>query len=251
MATYNSFIFEGHGHSEKNGNFDPGATHNGVTEHSLVEAIVNEAKRYLDKTKLNIHYDENNFIDVDVAGNTYTSKCGISVHINSTHGASGVECYVPMGEKYIKFDEDICSAIASKLNIPNRGVRSRDYDSGTYHKRINGKPLNGKDYYGEIREAWNRGISLCILEVGFIQNDLSKIQSNIKYLGYLVAKYIANANDVSITEDKPTAPTPTQPSSGTKYRVVCGTYVDKTNALAQQERLKKAGFDSFLLAYKE
>ncbi len=34
------------------------------------------------------------------------------------------------------------------------------------------------------------------------------------------------------------------------YRVVVGSYQDKTNAIKQQEKLKKAGFDSFLAYYE-
>ena len=239
MATYNAFVFEGHGLSEKTGAFDPGATNGSVTENSLVDAIVKEAKAYLDKTGLNIHYDENNYVDCDLAGNTYTSKCGISVHINSAIGASGVEAFVPLGEKFLDYDVEICTSIAKKLGIPNRGVKSRDYDTEKTVMRTNGIKLSGTDYYKEIRDAWSRGISLCILEVGFIQNDLSKIQANIKHLGYLVAKYIANACGKEITEN--VASTNTSKPSSALIRVYSdskqvGAYSNLDNAIAEAKR---------------
>lgn len=42
-----------------------------------------------------------------------------------------------------------------------------------------------------------------------------------------------------------------QDSKGTFFRVVAGSYKNRENAVEQQERLKKAGFDSFLLVYKK
>ena len=39
MANYNSFIFEGHGKSEKTGGYDPGATNGGFKENDLADAI--------------------------------------------------------------------------------------------------------------------------------------------------------------------------------------------------------------------
>ena len=104
----------------------------------------------------------------------------------------------------------------------------------------------GSDYYGEIRDAWSRGISLSIIEVGFIQNDLSKIQANIDGIGWLIAKYIANICGVEIK--KPVAATST---TDIYYRVVVGSFKDRTNAVLQQEKLKKSGYDSFIEAYKK
>src|SRR5690554_7608262 len=39
-------------------------------------------------------------------------------------------------------------------------------------------------------------------------------------------------------------------SSGTYYRVVTGSFKNRSNAVKRQQELKKAGFDSFLDAYK-
>lgn len=247
MANYDSFVFEGHGTSEKTGAYDPGATYNGVKENDLADAIVNEAMEYLRRSGLNIHRDENNFVDKDLAGNTYKFKCGTVVHINAGKG-NGVEVYVPINEKYISSDVQFCSDVSSLLGIPNRGVKSRDYNSGNTCKRTHGVAVGGTDYYGEIRDAWNRGISLSIIEVGFIDSsDLGKMQANIKGLGRLVAKYICNCCDVKLVEAAP-APTPSKPSTTQNgvYQVICGSYADKNNAIKKQEELKRAGFDTFL-----
>ena len=247
MANYNSFLFEGHGYSEKTGGYDPGATNGAVKENDLVDAINKAAKKYLDTTKLVIHYDENNYTDKDLAGNTYTAKAGTVTHINSAVGARGVEILVPINEKYLKYDLELAEEISKLLGIPNRGVKSRDYNSEAFVPRINGIAYGGSDYYGEIRDAWSRGISLSIIEVGFIQADLAKIQTNIDGIGWRIAKYIANICDVEIK--KPVAATST--TDNTYYRVVVGSFKDRTNAVLQQEKLKKSGYDSFIEAYKK
>ena len=247
MANYNSFLFEGHGYSEKTGGYDPGATNGAVKENDLVDAINKAAKKYLDTTKLSIHYDENNYTDKDLAGNTYTAKAGTVTHINSAAGASGVEIIVPINEKYLKYDLELAEEISKLLGIPNRGVKSRDYNTEAFVPRVAAVAYGGTDYYGEIRDAWSRGISLSIIEVGFIQSDLAKIQTNIDNIGWLIAKYIANLCGVEIK--KPVAATST--TDNTYYRVVVGSFKDRTNAVLQQEKLKKSGYDSFIEAYKK
>ena len=190
MANYNSFLFEGHGFSEVDGSYDPGASSQGARENDLVDEINKHAKSFLDKTSLAIHYDEQNYIDKDLAGNSYSARAGISVHINAG-GGTGVEIYVPLNEKYLTCDFELVEELCSIMGIPNRGVRSRDFNSGATIQRTNGVAVGGTDYYKEIRDAWEMGISLAILEVGFIDsNDLVKIRNNSRRIGYAIAKYI-------------------------------------------------------------
>lgn len=252
MTTYNSFIFEGHGTSEVDGSYDPGATSQGSRENDLADAIVAAARAELQsnpKTKhLSIHYDEQNYIDNDTTGNTYTSKSGISVHINAGGGV-GPEIWVPCKESYLGADFTIVANIAGILGTPNRGVKSRDYDSENSFQRTNGVKLGYKDYYKEIRQAWEKGFSLSILEVGFIDSsDLAKIKSKIKEIGFEVARYIAIANDIELTKyvAPPTTPTPTPkpptPTSEKLYRVCVGSYKDKNNAINAVEQAKAKGY---------
>lgn len=244
MANYDSFVFEGHGKSEVTGAYDPGAVGNGFKENDLSDKIVAKAKNYLDANGLtNIHYDENNYIDLDLAGNTYKFKCGTTVHINAG-GGSGVEIYVPLGESYLQSDFDITANISLALGIPNRGVKSRDYDTERTITRTNGVKVGGKDYYKEIRDAWGRGISLSILEVGFIDTgDVHKINANIDRLGYEVAKYIATNCGVTL---KPyTTPTP-PPTPSVIYRVLSdgkqvGAYSVVDNAVAKVKECLNSG----------
>ena len=72
------------------------------------------------------------------------------------------------------------------------------------------------------------------------------IRNNIDKIGLIIAQELAKLCDKTIPTPAPT-PAPAPAPTGVKYRVVCGTYADKANAIAQQEKLKKAGFDSFLV----
>lgn len=254
---YDSFIFEGHGLSEVTGKFDSGAVNGSVTENYLVDAISKSAKKYLDKTGLTIHYDENNFTDKDLAGNTYSFKFGVELHINSANGASGVEIFVPCKEKSVKSDIKLCADIATTLGIPNRGVKSKDYNSGKTFTRTDGQALNYTDYYGAIRDAWNRGVSLALIEFGFIQNDLSKLQANIDNLGYLVAKYIAeNCNKtVSKPSDSSQVTEEVKPSTQGKKGLIkvikdgvsYGAYSVEDNAINAIKKAIKDGFSKIIL----
>lgn len=248
MASYDSFLFEGHGTSELTGGYDPGATNGGVKENDLADAIVTSALKHLAPTGLSIHRDEQNYIDDDLAGNTYKYKSGIVVHINAG-GGSGPEIFPPINEKFLDSDFMITHAISKDLGVANRGVKSRDYDTEKTYQRTNGVAIGGKDYYKEIRQAWEKGISLSILEVGFIDtSDLAKIQANIDLIGRRVAEYIAfncNATLPSLETPKPTPPTPPViPPTGTSnglYRVFVdgnkiGAYGEVSNILKQVEK---------------
>lgn len=245
MATYNSFIFEGHGKSEKTGNYDPGATNGNVRENDLSDKIVTAAMNYLKPTGLSIHRDENNYTDNDILGNIYTARAGISVHINAG-GGTGSEIFVPCKEKVLTDDFNLVKGISETLAIPNRGVKSKDYNTGSTYMRTNGVALNYTDYYKEIRDAWSQGVSLAILEVGFIDTgDLAKIQAKIDDIGFLVAKYIAKLCGVDL--QKPVPPTATD----VYYRVICGSFKEKSNAEVRQNELKAKGYnDTFIDVFK-
>lgn len=217
MSNYNSFVFCGHGFSEVDGSFDPGATAQGKTENALARKINGYAKEYLDRTPLAIHYDEQNYKDVDLKGNSYSAASGITTHINAGKG-TGTELFVPVGRKDLKQDFELVSSISSALGIANRGVKSRVSGSGETVKRTDGVSLSGKDYYKEIKDAWNLGNGLVILEVGFIDTtDLTKMETNTKKVGYLIAKYICSRCGVTVPPyETPASP---QPSVTSSYKI--------------------------------
>lgn len=228
MANYNSFLFEGHGVSEVDGSYDPGASAQGARENDLVDVINKHAKSYLDKTSLKIHYDEQNYVDIDIAGNTYSSKAGATTHINAG-GGNGVEIYVPINENFLDYEVDLAARLSKLMGIPNRGIRSRDYDTERIIMRQNGVDVGGTDYYKEIRDAWRQGVSLAIIEVGFIDtSDLSKMKGNLKQIGYEIARYICNICGVQVPSyDGGSTVTP--PTTPTTPPVQNGAYIVRIN----------------------
>lgn len=247
MATYDIALFKGHGKGY-DGSFDPGATSGSITEYATVSSIVDAALVHLKRAGVTVLTGEQNYKNELLNGHTITSKCAYTVHINSG-GGSRSETFVPLGEKYFTTEAAIQSRLAT-LGIPNGGVKSRDYNTEQFIVRTNGVALSGTDYYKENRQAWGKGVSLTILEVGFIDtNDINIILKNTEEIGFIIAQEIAKLCDKTVTKPVAPAPKPTAPvtNTGTKYRVVCGTFADKANAIEQQEKLKKAGFDSFLL----
>lgn len=246
MANYDGFCFAGHGVSEVNGSYDPGATNGSVKENDISRQLRDRAIALVENR--NIHSDEQNYVDNDLKGNTYAYKCGVSIHINAG-GGTGVEAFVPCKEKYLSSDINLCKNIAMDLNIPSRGVKSRDYTSGITYNRTDGVSLNYNDYYKEIRDAWNQGISLTILEVGFIDtSDLSKIQNNIDKIARRIAEYLAENYKTTVkqatTPTKP--PTTSTPNKTATYRVIVngkqvGAYSVIDNALAKIKEQMSSG----------
>ena len=241
---YDIFIFRGHG------NGDCGAVGNGYTEEQVAQLLVNLLVKKLRSRGVNVHTNasnQNNYQSCCL--NSYKYKFGYSIHLNSAAAAaSGIEAYVPLGEKYLKLEEDILKQVSNKLNIPNRGVKSRNYDTEQISYRVNGTPSTGKDYYKEIREAWQKGISLTILEVGFINSsDVHKIIQYQEEITTIIANVILKElGKVTIINNSTSSNTNTTTQQGVKYQVVAGSFNSKENAQNQVETLKAKGIDSFI-----
>ena len=118
---YDIFIFRGHG------NGDCGAVGNGYTEEQVAQLIVNLLVKKLRSKGVNVHTNasnQNNYQSCCLS--SYKYKFGYTLHLNSASvSASGIECYVPLGEKYLKLEEQMLKEVSNKLNIPNRGIKSR------------------------------------------------------------------------------------------------------------------------------
>ena len=242
---YDIFIFRGHG------NGDCGAVGNGYTEEQVSQLIVNLLVKKLKSRGVNVHTNaanQNNYQSCCL--NSYKYKFGYSIHLNSAAAAaSGIEAYVPLNEKFLKLEEDILKQVSNKLSIPNRGVKSRNYDTEQVSFRVNGTASTGTDYYKEIREAWKRGISLTILEVGFINsNDVHKIIQYQEEITTIIANVILKElNKEPLINNATSSSKPnTGTQKGIKYQVVAGSFNSKENAQKQVEKLKAKGIDSFI-----
>ena len=239
---YDIFIFRGHG------NGDVGATDGVNTEVEVAKKIVNGVVSKLKSKGVSVHtnsYNENNYQNCILK--SYKYKYGYSIHMNSASSyASGIECFVPLGEKYLNNEFSMLSQISSLLNIPNRGVKSRNYATEQTCLRQNGEANVGIDYYKEIREAWQRGISLTILEVGFINStDDDKILKNLDKVTTIIANVILKDLDKEeINNNEPIKNNST--GSENLYQVVAGVYKSRENAEKQIQLLKSKGIHAFL-----
>lgn len=243
---YDVFIFRGHG------NGDCGAVGNGYTEEQVSQILVNLLVKKLRSRGVNVHTNasnQNNYQNCCLG--SYKYKFGYSIHLNSANSpASGIECYVPLGEKYLKLEEDILKQVSSKLNIPNRGVKSRNYHTEQISFRQNGSASSGTDYYKEIREAWQKGISLTILELGFINSsDVHKIIQYQEEITTIIANVILKElGKETLINNSTSSNTNTNTQQGIKYQVVAGSFNSKENAQKQVQKLKEKGIDSFIQA---
>lgn len=241
---YDIFIFRGHG------NGDCGATGNGYTEEQVAQLIVNLLVKKLRSKGVNVHTNaanQNNYQSCCLS--SYKYKFGYSIHLNSaSSSASGIECFVPLGEKYLKLEEKILYEISNKLIIPNRGIKSRNYNTEQISFRQNGTVSTGTDYYKEIRDAWSKGISLTIMELGFINsNDVHKIIQYQEEITTIMANIILKELDKeTLINNTSTSNTNTTTKQGIKYQVVAGSFNSKENAQKQVQKLKEKGIISFI-----
>lgn len=230
---YDLFLFNGHGDG------DMGACYNGYKEQVLAKKLVNRVIEILKPYNINIHTngDLNNYNRNLTKGNKYKYVEGLCIHLNATtnHNANGTEIIIPSKLASFSMEQDILNGIAA-LGFYNRGVKSRDYNSEQFIKRINGSACSFKDYYKEIRECYNNGYYLSILEVCFIDSsDINLFNSKFES----IAQVIANAIIKRYCLKKST-------SENVVYRVITGSYSNKANADKRVEELKKKGYDSFI-----
>lgn len=151
----------------------------------------------------------------------------LSIHNNAFNNpkANGIETWYSKGSvKGKKAAEMLQNTIVNDKIFPtNRGIKTT---TGLYMVR--------------------RPIAPSILvELGFITNktDNNIITSQKKKIANSIVKGIVKYLGVKPVEKKPT--------STTFYRVVTGSYTERSNAEKQIQRLKKAGFNSFLDVYKK
>lgn len=251
MANYDLGIFIGHGKS-RDGSYDCGAVGHGYRENDIARELANLTAEELRKGGFNVHVAEQSFKDNHTYGNKYRLNLVLSYHMNSaSSNAVGSEILVPINEEYVSMETNILNRVCKELGLVNRGLKSRDYNSGKWFNRTHGVAVGGKEYFGEIRKAWDNGVCLSIFEVAFISNkgDLDKVLNNKHRIARIVAEEIAKVDGKTLpsgsTASKPTNnPTPT---TGGLYRVITGSYASRDNANKQVANLKAKGIDTFLM----
>ena len=172
------------------GNGDKGAIGNNRTEYDMCQDRVNRVVKYLQAGGMKVFTNspsQNNFETNILQGIDLKYKFAITDHMNSADAsATGVEIWIPIKEKNFTLEEKILKDLSKYL--ASRGVRKRNYYSGNWSFATDS--YEGTDYYKEIRQSWNMGISHDIFEMGFISNfyDVKAIETYKDE----IAKIIAN-----------------------------------------------------------
>ncbi|MGL5151538.1 MAG: N-acetylmuramoyl-L-alanine amidase [Clostridium sp.] len=148
----------------------------------------------------------------------------ISIHLNAFNGsADGIETYIYNGsysgkESNRSMAKRINDEVAQSVGFRNRGVKENNF------------------YV--LRETVAPAV---LIELGFCDSKIDMNKWNTEKIAAAMFKGITGTSYVSSTPSQPT-------TSNKGFRVVCGTYSNRENAVAQQNKLKTAGFDSFLVA---
>lgn len=120
-----------------------------------------------------------------------------------------------------------------------RGSKTREYPN---------KP--GVDYYGVIRAAAQSGCKCAMLiEHGFHTNIADSnyllVDENLQKIAEaeaaIIAEYFGQTKTENAPQEKPAE------TAKTLYRVQTGAFTKKANATALAEKLKKAGFDTYIV----
>lgn len=146
----------------------------------------------------------------------------VSIHLNAG-GGHGTESYIYNGSYAFKESNRAMAKAINDAVVSSCGFRNRGVKEANFHV---------------LRETIAPAV---LVEVCFVDSSEDAGKLNTEAVAKALFKGITG------TEYVPPAPAP----SGTMFRVVCGTYADRTNAEAQQKKLKEAGFDSFLVAYQK
>lgn len=147
----------------------------------------------------------------------------ISIHLNAFNGsADGVETYIYSGsyngkESNRSMAKRINDEVAQSVGFRNRGVKENNFHV--------------------LRETIAPAV---LIELGFCDSKVDMNKWNTEEIVAAMFKGITGTAYVSSTPSQTT-------TSNKGFRVVCGTYSNRENAVTQQNKLKTAGFDSFLV----
>lgn len=144
----------------------------------------------------------------------------LSVHFNGfeKEGANGSEVFVPYGEKIGEVEERFYGVLEKYFRIREPFARSSNFfdRNAIFDKKLNRKTKrfeafsDEKDYFGFIRNCWEKGISADLIEICFLTNpsDFSVYVKNKNEIAKGIAKSIVEAFGEKYKEKKPKEKTP-------------------------------------------
>jgi N-acetylmuramoyl-L-alanine amidase len=215
------------------GGLDPGATGNGLREKDLTLDIALELQSILVNNYENIHVLLSRTEDVTKSlsqrtneANTWNADFYLAIHINaaSNEAAQGYEDYIytslPSSSSTSKFRELIHEEVMKLNQLNNRGKKKADF----YVLRESTMPA-------------------MLSENGFISNkhdaSLMKQDSWRKHVALGHANGIVKAFGLKM---KPKVETP-----GTLYKVIAGSFKDRSNAAKRMASLKNKGIEALVV----
>lgn len=179
------------------------------------------------------------------AGGTYLGKYNPSRSAKTCPGTAfwGHGCS-PDG--FAHFIKDVKNYVNGKKEEPKVVDRSGEKDVPNYKVEVITDTLNvrygASTSYDKISTLKKGDIVTITHEKddwGLIQGAKGWISLNDKYV-----------KKVEVKKDKDTKENEQQESETTFYRVVTGSYSDRDNAIVEQNKLKKIGYDAFLVTAK-
>ena len=179
------------------------------------------------------------------AGGTYLGKYNPSRSAKTCPGTAfwGYGCS-PDG--FAHFIKDVKNYVNGKKAEPKVVDRSGEKDVPNYKVEVITDTLNvrygASTSYDKISTLKKGDIVTITHEKddwGLIQGAKGWISLNDKYV-----------KKVEVKKDKDTKENKPQESETTFYRVVTGSYSDRDNAIVEQNKLKKLGYDAFLITAK-
>ena len=185
------------------------------------------------------------------AGGTYLGKYNPSRSAKTCPGTAfwGYGCS-PDG--FAHFIKDVKNYVNGKKEEPKVVDRSGEKDVPNYTVQVITDTLNvrygASTSYDKI-STLKKGDKVVIThekdDWGLIQGAKGWISLNEKYV-----KKVEIKKEDEVKKDTDTKKDESQESETTFYRIVTGSYSDRDNAIVEQDKLKKLGYDAFLITAK-
>jgi N-acetylmuramoyl-L-alanine amidase len=220
------------------GGKDPGAVGpSGLREKDVALTVAKKVAEYLQSASIPVKMTRTSDVYVELKdrakiANSFGADYFVSLHCNAftSPTACGTEtyCYKRGGK-----GEILAKAIQDEL-IAAIGLTDRGVKEGNFYV---------------LRET---NMPAALTELAFISNpNEEKLLASAEFqnkCALAIAKGIGKVINVQINiPSKPEQPDKSTKSDGCLYRVVAGSFSDRANAEAQLKRLKKAGFEAWIL----
>ena len=221
------------------GGSDPGACANGLKEKLITLPVCNLIKEELERHGIVVKFTRTTDVYKGLSeraayANSVGASLFVSNHCNSASATSarGTECYSypTAGIATTRLSANVSARLASTLGIPNRGAKQANFAV----LRLTNMPA-------------------ILVENAFISNssDAALLRDKQSVIATCIAEEILRYFGITCNGHASNPPAVSATSGMTFYRVVVGSYKEKSNANDMVAKLKKDKIDSFLDAFKK